>query len=190
MQLIHSCSSFFPPSQGEEKDGDAEGEDSDEDDGFFVPHGYLSNDEGDSSDCGEFITDPNEDVRSCHHQITTNQLMFVFSDLRAKGESSWRKPGRQSLLGSVNPWRQRSLVASGLLRVRGRSSPIRIPPFSCNLPQCHSFLFQYLLHRSPPKVKPVLRKWRTKEVSSFVLQCNEISFALQGYAVMLSRRNN
>lgn len=27
-----------------------EGEEEDDDDGFFVPHGYLSNDEGDNSD--------------------------------------------------------------------------------------------------------------------------------------------
>lgn len=50
--------------QGEDKDKDGErdGEDSDEDDGFFVPHGYLSNDEGDCSDSGEFIPGPEEDV--------------------------------------------------------------------------------------------------------------------------------
>lgn len=49
-------------SQGEEKEGEAEGEDSDEDDGFFVPHGYLSNDEGDCSDSGDPIPGPGEDV--------------------------------------------------------------------------------------------------------------------------------
>ena len=40
--------------QGEEESG----EDSDEDDGFFVPHGYLSEDEGENSDreAGEEVT--------------------------------------------------------------------------------------------------------------------------------------
>lgn len=51
-------------SQGEEKEGEPDGgEDSDEeDDGFFVPHGYLSNDEGDCSDSGEGIPGPDDDV--------------------------------------------------------------------------------------------------------------------------------
>lgn len=50
-------------SQGEEKEVEAEGEDSDEeDDGFFVPHGYLSNDEGDCSDSEQLIPGPGEDV--------------------------------------------------------------------------------------------------------------------------------
>lgn len=36
----HAFSSFF------EDDDDEVGDDEDEDDGFFVPHGYLSEDEG------------------------------------------------------------------------------------------------------------------------------------------------
>lgn len=51
-------------SEGEEK-GEGEGEDSDdEDDGFFVPHGYLSNDEGVCSDSGEFLDEDGETERS------------------------------------------------------------------------------------------------------------------------------
>lgn len=64
LSLLPISPPFLP--QGDEKDGDA-AEDSDEDDGFFVPHGYLSNDEGDCSDSGEFMTDPNEDVRIYRH---------------------------------------------------------------------------------------------------------------------------
>lgn len=57
-------------SQGEEKEGEPEGEDSDEeDDGFFVPHGYLSNDEGDCSDSGEGIPGPDDDVRRGVSQV-------------------------------------------------------------------------------------------------------------------------
>ena len=41
-----------------------EGEDSDDEDGFFVPHGYLSNDEGDCSDTGEALSD-DVSITSC-----------------------------------------------------------------------------------------------------------------------------
>lgn len=46
----------------DEKEGEGEGEDSDEDDGFFVPHGYLSNDEGDCDEGDGYIPAPGEDV--------------------------------------------------------------------------------------------------------------------------------
>lgn len=54
--------------QGEEKEAEkeagGEGEEEDEDDGFFVPHGYLSNDEGDHSDSEERMAlDDPRDVR-------------------------------------------------------------------------------------------------------------------------------
>ena len=38
-----------------------DGEEEEDDDGFFVPHGYLSNDEGDHSDTEDGLVYPNAD---------------------------------------------------------------------------------------------------------------------------------
>lgn len=46
----------------------AEGEEEDDDDGFFVPHGYLSNDEGDCSDTeGGLTPDSNVNPNDVRH---------------------------------------------------------------------------------------------------------------------------
>lgn len=64
-----------------------EGEDEDDDDGFFVPHGYLSNDEGDQSDIeGDLGLDPNvdpKDVRCRLRLFASLSSFFLHSPFSA-----------------------------------------------------------------------------------------------------------
>lgn len=98
-----SFRSMMSLQQGEDKEAEGDPEDSDSDDGFFVPHGYLSNDEGDCDD-SDFIPAPGEDVRLSHVKGTTVQVTLFIRHRRPRGRSSLPRLGRRSLPGSVSPW--------------------------------------------------------------------------------------
>lgn len=104
--------------QGEEKDGDAEGDDSDEDDGFFVPHGYLSNDEGDCSDSGEFIPGPNDDVSTLPRTIPIRLICLILAlrdeEEKAVGKSlGGRVCSEMSASGGEDHWLHLAPCGSG-----------------------------------------------------------------------------
>jgi len=68
--LLFSVADFEPVDrfQEDEEAGEADGEDDDDDDGFFVPHGYLSDDEG----------APEEEVgRQLRRLLCLNPSLFV-----------------------------------------------------------------------------------------------------------------